>query len=83
MRSFPFLSTGGLHQALPIGNDVCVISLLQFLKEALYLWNVHHIPPGAGPPHRSRLAHHALDLLQGGPFLTQRPSRQDCVPLSR
>jgi hypothetical protein len=23
---------------------VCVISLLQFLKEALYLWNVHHIP---------------------------------------
>ena len=42
-----------------------VISILQFLKEALYLWNVSHIPPGAGPPIRSRLAHQALDLFQG------------------
>src|SRR6266567_7963433 len=59
----------GLHQALPIGNDVCVISLLQFLKEALSLWNVHDIPPEAGPPIRSRLAHQALDLFQR----TKRP----------
>src|SRR5260221_3629901 len=47
---FSFPLCRGLHQALPIGNDVCVISILQFLKEALYLWNVHHILPGAGPP---------------------------------
>jgi hypothetical protein len=46
---FSYSLCRGLHQALPIGNDVCVISILQFLKEALYLWNVHHIPPGADP----------------------------------
>jgi len=44
-----------------------------------------HIPPGADPPHRSRLAHQALDLLQGegGHFLTQRPTRQGLGPRLR